>query len=191
MFFQTCELCAKKQTIIIKKETLMKYILKLAFPLIVMIILAGLLISSMTNPNPVVVVVTVTLITIVLLVQLRKIRKNAKKHYRNAQNSSKSASTSTKSSKSTNSGLTQKQAQAVQNELRRIAQRFSTREQLTSHADIQILVTSNGDGTFTVEHEVIRDGHEESYSSQVDSAEQVVLNDLDWKLADAVKNLKI
>ena len=169
----------------------MKYILKLAFPLIVIIILAGLVISSMSNPNPVVVLATVTLVTIVLLVQLRKIRKNAKKHYRNAKNSTRSANASTKSSKSTNTGLTPQQVQAAQNELRGIAQRFSTREQLTAHADMQISVTSNGDGTFSINYNIIRDGHEESYSAQVDSAAQVVLNDLEWKLSDAVKNLKI
>ena len=167
----------------------MKYILKLAFPLIVIIILAGLVISSMSNPNPVVVIATVTLVTIVLLVQLRKIRKKSKKHYRNFTKSTNSAST--KASKSTNTGLTPQQVQAAQNELRSIAQRFSTREQLTAHADMQISVTSNGDGTFSINYNIIRDGHEESYSAQVDSAAQVVLNDLDWKLSDAVKNLKI
>ena len=167
----------------------MKYILKLAFPLIVIIILAGLVISSMSNPNPVVVLATVTLVTIVLLVQLRKIRKKSKKHYRNFTKSTNSAST--KASKSTNTGLTPQQVQAAQNELRGIAQRFSTREQLTAHADMQISVTSNGDGTFSINYNIIRDGHEESYSAQVDSAAQVVLNDLEWKLSDAVKNLKI
>ena len=82
------------------------------------------------------------------------------------------------------------QAQALQGQLNAIARSHSGTERLTAHADIRISVTSRGDGSFNISSEIIRDGHEESYSPQVDSAAQTVINDLEWKLSNAVENLR-
>ena len=165
----------------------MKHILKLALPVIVIIALGGLVISSMQNPNPVVVVATIGLATIVLFSRMRKIRKNAKKHYKKA---TKSSSSGSRSARSASGGMTPQQAQALQNQLNAIARSASGVERLTAHADMRITVTSRGDGSFNIDTDIIRDGHEESYSPAVDSAAQVVLNNLEYQLSDAVARLR-
>ena len=170
------------------RRIFMKHILKLALPVIVIIALGGLIISSMQNPNPIVVVATIGLATIVLFSRIIKIKKNAKKHYRKATQSSRSTGSS--ASRSTSGGMSGAQAQALQGQLNAIARSHSGTERLTAHADIRISVTSRGDGSFNISTEIIRDGHEESYSPQVDSAAQTVINDLEWKLSNAVENLR-
>ena len=161
----------------------MRHILKLALPVIVIIALGGLIISSMQNPNPIVVVATFGLATIVLFSRIIKARKQAKKRNRKPSGSARSNNSYAKASTGASS-------RNIQADLNAIARSYSGVERLTAHADMRITVTSRGDGSFNIDTDIIRDGSEESYSYQVDSAAQVVLNNLEYQLSDAVARLQ-
>ena len=165
----------------------MKYVFKLVLPAIILITIAGIIVMSMPNPNPVIVVGIYVIITLILIARLKSIKKNAKKHLRNAAKSSSKHSSNnistTKYAKSTNNNATIP-AEAFY----KLAKDLSGVEKLTSHADIAIKVTYLGDEEFSIETRVLPYS-QEGCGIQEDSAEQSVITHLKWKIDEGIEDL--
>ena len=160
----------------------MRYLFKIALPSIIIVTIAGIIIMKMPNPNPTVVIAILAIATILIIIRMKKIKKNSKKHIRNFTKSiesnqkSNSKFSKTHSNGSNNKNWQPGEYQAYQNELNWIADRYSRVEALGAHAELSIDIRSNGDGTFSINSSIIRDGHPDSYDFTVDNAADWILN---------------